>query len=322
MTTSSVTDTQTGPGILVSAYAASPAHGSWDPALEAQLLPALCDLPGVVGLEIPWLGAPHPHDDVWMLQNLPAGAQLSITALPFVMKQCASDPRYGIASPDADGRAAAIADLRRLSADVRVLSLESDAAVRVVELHTAPRGAADAAALVESVRELAEIDWFGAQLVIEHCDAAVPGQHFEKGFLPVADEIAAIDEAGAAIGIWLNWGRSAIELRDADAVTAQTADVAASGLLMGLTFSGASATDGPYGAAWVDGHLPVLETDPSSGSLLDDTHLRAALDVAGDVPWLGVKVSRRPADRTAADVVGTVARNVDLVRQAATATRG
>ena len=37
--------------LLVSSYAVSPAHATWDPDLEAELLPALCALPDVVGLE-------------------------------------------------------------------------------------------------------------------------------------------------------------------------------------------------------------------------------------------------------------------------------
>ena len=301
-------------GVLVSAYAASPAHGSWDPVLEGELLRGLCALPDVVGLEIPWLGAIHPHDTAWFLHNVPAGAQLSLTALPYVMKRCREAPRYGIASPDQAGRAASVADLRRLAADVRVLTEQSDAEVAMVGLHTAPTGVGDAAALAESLAELTDLDWNGAQLVIEHCDTVMPEHPFEKGFLPVADEIAVAAQTGASIGMWMNWGRSAIELRCADAVTSQISAVAASGLLKGLTFSGASAADGPYGDAWSDAHLPVLAADPASGSLLDDAHVRAALSAAADVEWLGVKVSRRPHDRTAADIVRTVESNLTAIR--------
>ncbi|ANP74050.1 DUF4862 family protein [Cryobacterium arcticum] len=306
-------------GTLVSAYAASPAHGSWDPVLEGELLRGLCALPDVVGLEIPWLGAIHPHDSAWFLHNVPAGAQLSLTALPFVMKRCREAPHYGIASRDRAGRTAALADLRRLAADVRILTEQSEAEVALVSLHTAPAGGADSAALAESLAELTDVDWNGAQLVIEHCDTVMPDHPFEKGFLPVVDEIAVAAQSGASIGMWVNWGRSAIELRSAHSVTSQIAAVADSGLLKGLTFSGASATDGPYGHAWSDAHLPVLSADPASGSLLDDVHVRAALMAAGDVEWLGVKVSRRPHDRTAADIVRTVESNLTAIRNVRTA---
>lgn len=303
-------------GVLISAYAASPAHTAWDPELEATLLPGLCALPGVVGLEVPWLGAIHPHDDAWFLEHVPAGTQLSITPLPYVMRRCAVEPRYGIASPDADGRRAAVDDLRMLAADVWTIGEGSDAVVSFVGLHTAPRGEGDAGALAASLGELADLDWCGARLVIEHCDAAVPGRPFEKGFLTVVDELSALVDSGAPVGLWMNWGRSVIELREADAVTRQIAEVAASGALLGLTFSGAAATDGPYGAAWSDAHLPIREADSTSGSLLDVDHVRAGLAAAGREITLGLKVSRRPSDRSADDVVATVAGNLRLLHAA------
>ena len=157
----------------------------------------------------------------WFLRNVPAGAQLSLTPLPWVMRRCAADAAYGLASPDSDGRAAAIADLRRVAADVRRLSSDSDATVSFVGLHTAPQRAASADALVRSLDEISSWDWAGAELVVEHCDAAIPGQDFEKGFLSLDDELDAIDRSDAHVGLWLNWGRSAIELRNADAVTDQ-----------------------------------------------------------------------------------------------------
>ncbi|MFF2487963.1 DUF4862 family protein [Microbacterium sp. NPDC058062] len=302
--------------VLISAYAASPAYAHWDPGLEAELLPALCALPDVAGLEVPWLGAVHPHDPQWFLDHVPAGASLALTPLPWVMRRTAEDPAYGIASTDAAGRAAAIADLRRLRADARLLGERSDGHVAYVALHTAPRGGGDPAALAASLDEVGGWDWGDARLVVEHCDAVRPGQAFEKGFLPLEDEIATIARVDADIGLWLNWGRSAIELRDADAVTTQIRDAAASGILAGLTFSGVATVDGPYGSAWIDAHPPILSTDPSSRSLLDDAHVAAALRAAGDAPWLGLKVSRLPADRTAAEVLATVARNLEVVRRA------
>ncbi|MFS0853538.1 DUF4862 family protein [Microbacterium sp. 179-I 3D4 NHS] len=302
--------------LLVSAYPVSPAHAQWDPVLESELLPALCALPGVAGLEVPWMGGVHPHDESWFLAHVPA-VPLALTPIPFVMGRVSQNPAYGIASADAEGRTAALADLRRVASDAARIDDETAAFVAVVTLHTAPQVAGDASSLRRSLDEIASWDWRGAQLVIEHCDAAVPGQPHEKGFLPLETEIEAISDSGAPIGLWLNWGRSAIELRDADAVTAQIAAAAASGLLRGLAFSGAAPVAGPYGYAWIDAHLPIASTHPASASLLDDAHVHAALAAAGDVPWLGVKVARRPDDVTAQDAVRTVVRNLDVVRAAA-----
>ncbi|GAA1229289.1 hypothetical protein JOF42_000243 [Microbacterium phyllosphaerae] len=300
--------------LLVSSYAVSPAHTTWDPDLEGELLPALCALPGVVGLEVPWMGRLHPHDPEWFLSHVPAGAELAVTPLPWVMKRCGTDARYGIASPDDEGRRAAVDDLRAVAGDVRRIGAESDASVTLVALHTAPQGNAAPSPLVESLAEISQWDWAGAQLVIEHCDAAIASHAWEKGFLSLDEEIGAILAADASLALWLNWGRSVIETRDADAVTEQIARAVATGLLSGLTFSGSAAVDGPYGSAWADGHLPLATADPESGSLLDDAHVAAALAEAGDVERFGLKVSRRPCDRTVQDLIRTVADNLDVVR--------
>lgn len=305
------------PPLLISSYAASPAHATWDPALESELLPALCALPGVAGLEVPWIGGIHPHDPDWFLRHAPVGAELALTALPWVMRRCAADARYGIASPDEDGRRAAIADLRAIAHDVERIGGDSQAEVTVVALHTAPHARGDRAQLSASLAEITAWDWAGSKLVVEHCDAAVPGQAWEKGFLPLEDELAAILDADVPVGLWLNWGRSVIETRDADAVTRQIAVAAQSGRFAGLTFSGAAAVDGPYGLAWEDRHLPLAAADTGAMSLLDPAHVEAALAAAGPVERVGLKVSRRPDDATAEDVVRTVAANLDALRDAA-----
>ncbi|MFE5409462.1 DUF4862 family protein [Microbacterium sp. NPDC056569] len=302
--------------VLVGAYAASPAHTRWDPLLEAELLAALFALPSVRGFELPWLGAVHPHDPRWLLDHVPRGAQVALTPLPWVMRRSAQSPAYGLASVDPEGRAAAVADLRRVNDDVGLLAGESDAEPALVLLHSAPRRRADASALARSLDELARWDWKGARLVVEHCDAVRPGRAFEKGFLPIDEELAVIGRADGDVGLWMNWGRSAIELRDSDAVTAQIRDASATGRLVGLSFSGASSHDGPYGPAWTDSHPPIRSTDPSSHSVLDDAHVAAAVAAAPGVPWLGVKVARRPDDVTAAEVAATVRRNLDIVRGA------
>lgn len=303
--------------LLVSSYAVSPAHATWDPDLEAELLPALCALSGVVGLEVPWMGGIHPHDSEWFLRHVPAGAELAVTPLPWVMRRCAADARYGIASPNEDGRRAAIADLRAVAHDVRRIDRDTDASVTVVALHTAPQGGGERARLAASLAEIAGWDWAGAQLVIEHCDAALPSHPWQKGFVTLDDEIGVMLSVDAPLALWLNWGRSVIETRDADAVTEQIAVAAATGRLAGLTFSGSAATDGPYGPAWTDGHLPLAAADPASRSLLDAAHVAAALASAGQVERLGLKVSRRAGDMTADAVVQTIEDNLHALRAAA-----
>ncbi|QNE35854.1 DUF4862 family protein [Leifsonia shinshuensis] len=296
---------------VVSAYAASPAHTRWDPAFEERFLAELVAMDGVGALELPWLGRLHPYDDDWLVSRLPA-TELVVTALPWTMTRSKESPGYGLASTEADGRAAAMADLDRMRHDLARLP----AIPSVVLLHTAPSGGPGSAdALRESLASIASWDWCGSTLAIEHCDAVVPGRPFEKGFLSLPDELAALEGITEA-GLWLNWGRSLIELRDAAAVTAQVAATAASGRLLGLTLSGAASADGPYGPAWADAHLPFAESDPRSGSLLTRSAARSALRAAGDMPWRGLKVSRRPGDESVAEVLATVEANLAILREA------
>ncbi|MDU0326493.1 DUF4862 family protein [Microbacterium sp. KSW2-21] len=302
--------------VLVSAYAASPAFRTWDPRLEGELLAGLCALPDVAGLEVPWLGGIHPHDDEWFLRELPV-IELAVTPLPWVMGRCQKAPGYGLASNDEGGRRAALDDLRALRDDVHRLAEHSNARVSTVLLHSAPRGSGSADRLGSSLEELASWDFAGADLRIEHCDAVIAAHPFEKGFLPLDAEMEAIRASGAALGLWMNWGRSVIETRDAAEATAQIARAHASGTLRGLALSGAAAVAGPYGEAWSDAHLPFAETDPGSGSLLDRETAARALEAAGDVDRWGLKVSRRPGDVSAADVLTTVRDNLDVLRSAA-----
>jgi len=278
--------------VVVSAYPLSPAFANWDPSVEDAVLRGLAQLEGVDALEVPWIDGIHPHDTDWFLANAPEIA-LVITPLPFVMRRLAT-PGYGIASPDEAGRAAALADLRRVAADVATIAERSAARAAVVELHTSPRAVADADALARSLEEISALDWSGARLVIEHCDAHVPGQIPEKGFLSLDGEIRAIRSSGSDIGLWLNWGRSAIELRDADAVADQIAAAASSGLLDGLVLSGASDRHSDYSGPWIDAHHPFASIDPLAASLLTDERAHAAVHAAEAASWLGLKVSRHP----------------------------
>ncbi len=294
---------------LVSAYAASPAHTSWDPAFEERFLHGLVALDGVHGLELPWPGRLHPHDDDWLIARVPH-VDLALTGLPWTVARSTADPRYGLASTDPEGRAAALADARRLLRDAERLP----APPRVVLLHTAPRGGrGSVAALADSLAAIASWNRSGAALAIEHCDSPQPGHPYEKGFLPLEAELEAARSIDG-IGLWLNWGRSAVEFRDPAAVTAQIALAAASGRLLGLAFSGAAAAPSAYGPAWSDAHLPLAETDPAAGSLLTRARAAEAVAAAGDVPWQGLKISRRPGDATIEDVLTTVATNLAALR--------
>lgn len=314
--------------VLVGAYAASPAHAVWAPALEEEFFDGLASVPAVRGLELPWTGGLHPHDDAWLLRRFPRRFDAVLTSIPGTMRRLASDPRFGLASADADGRAAAVAEATRmLEAAERLNDACGRRAVIAVELHSAPVAALDPdgrsagiAALRASLEDLvASGAGDGTALVVEHCDAIVPGRAPEKGFLDAADELAALDGMPARVGMAVNWGRSAIELRDGEAVAAQIAEVAASGRLRGLMLSGASDVATAFGPAWIDAHHPPVPTSDvpfgEPASLLTVERVTAAVAAAGAVDWTGLKYGW-------ADPAAGVAPRIAMIAGAAAAITG
>lgn len=304
--------------VIVGAYAASPAHRTWQPQLEAEYLNGLAALEQVRGLELPWLGGLHPHDDAWLLANLPRRFDVVLTGIPGTVGRLAADPHYGLASRDPEGRAAALEESRAMSAAVRRLNdTLGRRAVIGVELHSAPhRRDGSAEQLAASLEELGALDWDGAELLIEHCDAEIAGQVAEKGYLTLHDELSAIAAVPDA-GMSLNWGRCAIELRGAEGVTEQIVVAAESGRLRALVFSGASAEAGPFGPAWTDAHHPMAPCDAfpmgEPTSLLTEERLVAALAAAGDLNWVGVKFGFVDAEAPVSERVAMVAAAAALV---------
>src|SRR5665647_3065791 len=66
-------------------------------------------------------------------------------------------------------------------------------AVAAMQLHSAPGGTgASSEALARSLEEVVTWDLAGADVLIEHCDALVPGRTAAKGYLSLADELAAV----------------------------------------------------------------------------------------------------------------------------------
>jgi hypothetical protein len=83
----------------------------------------------------------------------------------------------------------------------------------------------------------------------------IPNQRADKDFLSLHDEIDVVQTVGD-IGIVLNWGRSAIELRSAESPLKHINLVMPHNLLKGFVFSGCTDNqNSPYGA-WRDTHIP------------------------------------------------------------------
>ncbi|OGR94446.1 MAG: hypothetical protein A2V88_11650 [Elusimicrobia bacterium RBG_16_66_12] len=276
---------------FVSSYAAASPVEPWDRAAEADLFAGLSRL-DLAGLELPFTGRLHRHDDEWLIGQLRPEWRFVLTLLPGTMDRLQEDRDFGLASADKDGRARALDFAQTACRSIEGLP------VAAVELHSAPRLGGTGAkssleAFADSLSQLRRMDWGGAELLVEHCDAAVPGQPAEKGFLSLEDECAAIklSSGPTPMRVTINWARSAIEKRSADGPLDHIRRAKQAGLLGGLFFSGCTREHADYGA-WKDSHAPFSASCPSS--LLTPEAAKASLQEAGEVDYLGVKIQPLP----------------------------
>jgi Domain of unknown function (DUF4862) len=245
--------------LIIAGYTAAPA----DPRDRLAYYEKLVSVPAAAGLEFGWTSAEAAAGLADVLDLLPPAWSVTLNDITGTFQASVSSPKSGLASPDEDGRAAAVAMAGELAGSVRAINdKQNRQAITAVEIHSAPGFGnrvlqPEAGAFARSLAEVASLDWDGAEVLVEHCDAFVPGQPPAKGFLSLEEEIEAL--AGGPIGLSLNWGRSAIELRDGDRVIEHVDAALASGLLRAVTFSGAGGAQTAYGAPWADSHLPFAD---------------------------------------------------------------
>ena len=97
------------------------------------------------------------------------------------------------------------------------------------------------------------------------------------------------EQSGTRLGVLVNWGRSAIEGRNAATATEHIALAHDAGLLRGLMFSGCSGDAASRGGAWANMHLPPQLTAPDAEpSLLDEAAIVNVLTAAGNLPEIAV----------------------------------
>lgn len=217
---------------LIGAYASTSGELKW----QEEYYDLLAQEAWVGGLEVPFFGEGLREDTKWLAARMspPVFKTNVLTPIPGVMKHIA-DKSFGIASPDEEGRASALAFVRRAADTMReVNDLTGRKFFSFLSLHTAPQEKCNVDALQRSLETLVDWDFDGAELTIEHCDAWTDEHPVEKGFLSLDDELAAI----AAVGVdnlyaSINWGRDAIEGRSADLPLEHIQQVAASGHLAG-----------------------------------------------------------------------------------------
>ena len=310
--------------LLLGAYTMAPT----DPVAEEAFYSGVDDL-GVGGLEMPLpLEGTRGLDPRWMTRNVRPTWDLLVNCMPTTLDRLSSEPGYGLASTDEAGRTRALADVARArDLALRLANEYGRRRVVAVQVHSAPGpvgGSRDA--LARSLEQILAWDLAGAELLVEHCDARVPGRVAAKGFWSLEDEIAAVRSVGAGadeLGLSINWGRSAIEGHSTQTAVEHVRVTAAAGLLRAVILSGTSDTETAWGPAWSDTHIPPRGTDaalvPSSSSLLGTQEITATLQAAGDVPRVAIKISVRPRDADVATCLSVARATLDQVAQTRTA---
>jgi hypothetical protein len=303
--------------VFVSSYAAASPAEPWDRDAEAALFDGLAGM-DLAGLELPFAGALHSRDEGWLIGQLRPQWRAILTLLPGTMNRVKDDRDFGLASADSAGRRRALdfAEAGRRAVE-RLNGALGRRAVAAVELHSAPRlgGGARSSleAFADSLSELRRRDWSGAELLVEHCDAFHAGREPDKGFLRLEDECAAIglSSGPAPLRVLINWGRSAVESRSSAGPLEHLRRAREAGLLAGLFFSGATPDHRDYGA-WKDSHAPFSTSCPAS--ILTPAAARAALEAAGGLTYLGVKIQPLPASLGAPERLAMIRAGLDALR--------
>ena len=227
---------------IIAGYSAAPPD--WGDALD--FYRRLATVPRAGGLGLAWKPGQSVAELTDLLTLVPPHWTFILNGVSATYRAWTENHHFGLASSDEAGRRAALASAAALTRDIKAINAAAGRrAVLAVEMQSAPGYTdqtirPDPRALAQSLADLAAMDWDGAAVLVEHCDALIPGQIPAKGFLTLAEEIDALSALpGAPIGLSLNWGRSLLELRDPARVTEHVEQAAFSGLLRAFTFSGA-----------------------------------------------------------------------------------
>ncbi len=255
-------------GFIVGAYTSSPNLFDWNKSREKNFFAKFNEIDNVRGLEIPfWGNSLHPNDDSYFLSLLKPEWEYVITCVPATMKRLELEQQFGLASLVEDSRKKAIenVNLARLATGKLVNHFGRNCVI-AVELTSSPKTTpeliqSDVEKLYESLKEICGWDWYGAKIVIEHCDAYSEQNKIpQKGFLSLEDEIQVItkinEEQNTQLGLTVNWGRSAIEGRSVKEPEIHVRKASKFRVLSGIMFSGVSdKADSLYGV-WKDLHAP------------------------------------------------------------------
>jgi hypothetical protein len=297
---------------IIGAYATSPSLSN-DKSLELDFYHKLIEtIPEVRGLEIPFFGDEiHRFGSDFLIDILRPEWSNVLSCIPGTMANLSIDSKYGIASDDNDSRAAAVSMYKRANKIVRKMNdfygKQSIIAIQIVTAPSVPiKGVSSSkSSLSKSMEKILSLDWQGAKVVIEHCDFAMSGLPFEKGFLTFEDEVEVLSQLSEPqdVGVTINWGRSAIEGQSVNKPIEHINLALEKNLLAGLIFSGVSEKDQLYGS-WKDTHMPFAQSYNvdyyEKNSLLTHENISNALSLLdfNSLNYLGIKLLSMPMERS------------------------
>lgn len=303
----------------VSAYATSLSQQTWNPIGESQYYQQLVKSPEIVGIEQPLYLDSKRYPLDWLRETIPDHVSLIITTLPVFMQLSQSDPLLGLASMHEKHRYAAMKVMENINQQIHELNqMFSRNVVKAIHFHALPKNKdelrGNKTAFAKSLQEMKSLDWMGAELNLEHCDAQLPTHAADKGFLLLDDELEALDQVGG-FGITLNWARSVIEYRSVDGPIKHIQMAKQADLLRGFFFSGCTDDSNSEYGAWKDTHTPVQNFIESAylptKSLLGANEIQQVLSLLNDEIYLGVKVSDLSKEKNIKRSVGL---NIDSIR--------
>ncbi len=298
----------------ISPYAIRPSK-LWEPDLEREFFHELKLNSSIRGIEHPAFFDSEIYNDEWLLNNLSENWDVLITCLPSFMNKMSKNPYFGIASSNEEGRKEAQISLQKTLDYAKSLNDRlARNAVKIIHFHSLPRnnevGIADSKFLEESLYHISKNDFEDIKFVLEHCDAYVPNQLADKGFLSLEEEVRAIEKFDS-FGISINWARSAIEGRSENKPLDHIGELSQKGMLSGVIFSGC--TDDPeskYGA-WRDTHMPTKMH--CKNSLLGKDEIKQVMESINPDIFLGIKISNRIRPASLSASVGMINETINYI---------
>lgn len=298
-------------------YAASPNNEShFDLSIESRYLKEIQQFSYLKGLEIPYWGdgwTSFPSFDNWYAQQLAPQKEHIITTLPGIMRAQKKDKTIGLATLSLEGQKKAIQFYKNVNNKSKELIKTASVKISHMHIHSAPTHSVtstmnQAEQFYQSLSELAQWDWGGIELVIEHCDSATDQHSVAKGFLPLSMEIEVLKQInkkyGKNWGILINWARSVLETRSTATPLEHIKECLKEKLLKGVFFSGVTINSPHYGN-WQDSHVPFSFLTGEKGypitwkdSLLSEMELLKVFNIiknSSDIYW-GIKFQIIPID--------------------------